>query len=142
MTETDKRLNDNRINEAGTDMDLSELYKDEIQDTVRSMQKSADDMTENYHDHPYTAGDIVRDIIMFFVTVGVTFGWLLIMQLIISFVFLSYIHMKFDNMLIVSIVGAVLAAVVYGIVKSRKYIRLNDEKTKRKELKKEQRKDV
>ncbi|MBR6303623.1 MAG: hypothetical protein IKR35_07200, partial [Lachnospiraceae bacterium] len=71
-----------------------------------------------------------------------TFGWLLIMQLIISFVFLSYIHMKFDNMLIVSIVGAVLAAVVYGIVKSRKYIRLNDEKTKRKELKKEQRKDV
>jgi hypothetical protein len=80
----------------------------------------------------YTAFDIVKDIIFFFVVVAVAFGWLLLMLLIISFVALSYLHMKFDYMILASVIFAIIAGIVYIIVKSRKYVRLNDEKRRRK----------
>lgn len=80
----------------------------------------------------YTPFDIVKDIIFFFVVVAVAFGWLLLMLLIISFVSLSFLHMEFDHMVIASIVFAIVAGIVYIIVKSRKYVKLNDENKRRK----------
>ncbi len=113
--------------------DLSGLYRDETQDTIRSLQESADRMTENYHNNPFGAKDVIADIIFFFVVTATAFGWLLLMLLIVSFVAHTYIHLKIDKMILASAVFAVVAAVVYIIKKAQKYIRLSDEKRKRKE---------
>ena len=113
--------------------DLSGLYRDDTQDTVRSLQESADRMTENYHNNPFGAKDIIADIIFFFVVTATAFGWLLLMLLIVSFVAHTYIHLKIDKMILASAVFAVVAAVVYIIKKAQKYIRLSDEKRKHKE---------
>ncbi len=115
--------------------DLSGLYRDETQDTIRSLQESADRMTENYHDNPFGARDIITDIIFFFVVTATAFGWLLLMLLIVSFVAHTYIHLKIDKMILASAIFAVVAAVVYIIKKAQKYIRLSDEKKRRKEEK-------
>ena len=114
------------------------LYEDDTQQIVRSMQESADEMTEKYHDNPYSVKDIILDIILFFVTVAVAFGWLMIMLLIVSFVSLSYLHMKFDKMIIASVIFAVAVGVFYVIMKSRKYVKLNDEKRRRREAKRKE----
>ncbi len=115
--------------------DPSEMYTDETQELVRSMQESADRMTEAYHDNPYDVRDIIKDIIFFFITVIGAFGWLMIMLLIISFVSLSYLHLKIDKMIIASVVFAIGIGVFYIIMKSKKYVRLNDEKRRRREEK-------
>lgn len=120
--------------------DLSGLYRDDTQDTVRSLQQSADRMTENYHSNPFGAKDIIADIILFFVVTATAFGWLLLMLLIVSFVAHTYIHLKIDKMILASAIFAVVAAVVYIIKKAQKYIRLSDEKKRYKEEK--QRRDA
>ncbi len=126
----------NRIEtENAKESKLSDLYTDETQELVRSMQKNADEMNEKYHDNPFTARDIILDIIMFFVCVAGAFGWMMLMLLIISFISLSYLHFKIDKMMIVSVIAAIATAVVYIVLKARKYTRLNDEKRRRKEKK-------
>ena len=115
--------------------DLSGLYRDETQDTIRSLQESADRMTENYHNNPFGAKDLIADIIFFFVVTATAFGWLLLILLIVSFVAHTYIHLKIDKMILASAIFAVVAAVVYIIKKAQKYIRLSDEKKRRKEEK-------
>ncbi len=111
---------------------LSDLYTDDTQALVRSMQESADEMTEKYHDNPYSVRDIILDIILFFVTVAGAFGWLMLMLLIVSFVSLSYLHMKIDKMIVASVIFAVAAGVFYIVMKSKKYRKLNAEKRRRK----------
>ncbi len=112
----------NRIETEGVkDSALSDLYTDETQELVRSMQKSADEMTEKYHANPFSVRDIVLDIIMFFVCVAGAFGWMMLMLLIISFVSLSYLHFKFDKMVLASVIAAIVTAIVYIILKARKY---------------------
>ncbi|MBO4679498.1 MAG: hypothetical protein J5626_07490 [Lachnospiraceae bacterium] len=116
---------------------LSELYNDEVQASVVSMQKSADTYTERYHEKPFGKGDIILDIISFFVYVTVAFGWLLLMLLCISFVARSVFHMQFTTMLIVSGIFAFITAVVVAVRKTKKYLRLNDEARRYKERSKE-----
>ena len=112
----------NRIETEGVkDSALSDLYTDETQELVRSMQKSADEMTEKYHANPFSVRDIVLDIIMFFVCVAGAFGWMLLMLLIVSFISLSYLHFKFDKMVLASVIAAIVTAIVYIILKARKY---------------------
>ena len=101
--------------------DLSKLYTDDTQETIHSMQKSADEMTEKYHANPFSVRDIVLDIIMFFVCVAGAFGWMLLMLLIVSFISLSYLHFKFDKMVLASVIAAIVTAIVYIILKARKY---------------------
>ena len=107
--------------------DLSNLYDDEVQKSVVSMQKSADEYNDRYHEKPYGAGDIVMDIITFVVYVVVAFGWLLLMLLIVSFVARSSVHLTIDKMLIMSGVFAFFVAIFTAVKKTRKYVRLNDE---------------
>jgi len=115
--------------------DLSKLYTDDTQEAIHSMQKSADEMTEKYHANPFSVRDVVLDIIMFFVCVAGAFGWMMLMLLIVSFISLSYLHFKFDKMVLASVIAAIVVAVVYIVLKARKYTRLNDEKRRRKEKK-------
>lgn len=112
----------NRIETEGVkDSALSDLYTDETQELVRSMQKSADEMTEKYHANPFSVRDVVLDIIMFFVCVAGAFGWMLLMLLIVSFISLSYLHFQFDKMVLASVIAAIVTAIVYIILKARKY---------------------
>lgn len=68
--------------------------------------------------------DIVKDIIFFFLTVAGTFGYVLFILLLLSFMFLrffSFINLEFEHMLIISGVAAGISAVWYIIKKIRKY---------------------
>ncbi len=112
----------NRIETGGVkESVLSDLYTDETQELVRSMQKSADEATEKYHANPFSVRDVVLDIIMFFVCVAGAFGWMMLMLLIVSFISLSYLHFKFDKMVLASVIAAIVTAIVYIILKARKY---------------------
>ena len=68
--------------------------------------------------------DIIKDVIFFIITVGVTFGYILLILLIFSFMFVnavSILRLDFDHMLIYSGVGAAIAAVCYLVKMVKKY---------------------
>ena len=72
-------------------------------------------------DHKYTKIDILKDIIFFFITVAVSYGYILLMLLIISFMASRYLPMKFDDMLVYSGIGAAVVAIWYIVKKVMKY---------------------
>lgn len=51
------------------------------------------------------------------------FGWLLMMLLIVSFVFVSYIHITFDKMIVISVIFGVVIAAVYGVFQVRNMLK-------------------
>lgn len=63
--------------------------------------------------------ELVKDIIGFVFVVGIAFGWMILMLLILSFVSLSYLHFNIDDMLNFSTVFAIIAGAVYVIHKVR-----------------------
>lgn len=68
--------------------------------------------------------DIVKDIIFFFITVAVTYGYVLFILLLFSLIFVRYVatlHLDFDHMLIYSGIAAGISAVWYIIKMIRKY---------------------
>ena len=75
--------------------DLSKMYKDKKQESVNKLK----DISAEYPQKPFTAQDVVMDVIMLFVTTALAFGWMLIMLLIFSFVTLSYVHIEIGTML-------------------------------------------
>lgn len=100
--------------------DLSKMYKDKKQESVNNLK----DISAEYPQKPFTAQDVVMDIIMLFVTTAVAFGWTLIMLLIFSFVTLSYVHIEIGRMLLISTVVAVVWFVVDIVKKVAKYRKL------------------
>lgn len=100
--------------------DLSKMYKDKKQESVNNLK----DISAEYPQKPFTAQDVVMDIIMLFVTTAVAFGWTLIMLLIFSFVTLSYVHIEIETMLLISTVVAVVWFVVDVVKKVVKYRKL------------------
>jgi hypothetical protein len=100
--------------------DLSKMYKDKKQESVNNLK----DISAEYPQKPFTAQDVVMDIIMLFVTTAVAFGWTLIMLLIFSFVTLSYVHIEIGRMLLISTVVAVVWFVVDIVKKVVKYRKL------------------
>lgn len=68
--------------------------------------------------------DIVKDIVFFFLTVAGTYGYVLFILLLLSFMFLrfvAFIHLEFEQMLIISGVAAGIAAVWYVVKMIKKY---------------------
>lgn len=100
--------------------DLSKMYKDKKQESVNNLK----DISAEYPQKPFTAQDVVMDIIMLFVTTAVAFGWTLIMLLIFSFVTLSYVHIEIEMMLLISTMVAVVWFVVDVVKKVVKYRKL------------------
>lgn len=82
-------------------------------DAVKKLQIAAEKVKEQGYDQKTDIRDIIKNIIFFFFTVAIGFGWMMLMLLIISFVSLGYIHMRFDRMIIVSVVTAILAGILY-----------------------------
>ena len=93
---------------------MDNLYTDEKQDAVRSLQESADKAIEEYHKNPYDVKDIVMDVLFFFIILAAAFGWMMLMLLIISFVSLSYLHFDIKVMVGISIVFAIVMAAMYA----------------------------
>ena len=100
--------------------DLSKMYKDKKQESVNNLK----DISAEYPQKPFTAQDVVMDIIMLFFTTAVAFGWTLIMLLIFSFVTLSYVHIEIEMMLLISTMVAVVWFVVDVVKKVVKYRKL------------------
>ena len=100
--------------------DLSKMYKDKKQESVNNLK----DISAEYPQKPFTAQDVVMDIIMLFVTTAVAFGWTLIMLLIFSFVTLSYVHIEIEMMLLISTMVAGVWFVVDVVKKVVKYRKL------------------
>ncbi len=100
--------------------DLSKMYKDKKQESVNNLK----DISAEYPQKPFTAQDVVMDIIMLFITTAIAFGWTLIMLLIFSFVTLSYVHIEIETMLLISTVVAVVWFVVDVVKKVVKYRKL------------------
>ena len=68
--------------------------------------------------------DVVKDIIFFFLTVAGTYGYVLFILLLLSFMFLRFvavIRLEFEHMLVISGVAAGIYAVWYVIKMIRKY---------------------
>lgn len=68
--------------------------------------------------------DVIKDIIFFFITVGVTYGYILLILLIFSFMFVglvSVLGLDFDRMLVISGIGAGISAVWYVFKMVKKY---------------------
>lgn len=103
------------------DKNLSELYKDDKQDSVESLKAQAERISREYPDRPFTAKDVVLDIIFFFVYIAGAFVWSLGMLLIISFVTVSYLHFNIKYMIIFSVAVAIAVGIYYVIKKVKKY---------------------
>ena len=110
--------------------DLANLYGDETQESVKRFKKDAERIQEMYPGDEFTTKDIVTDIVFFFVSVALAYGWMLLMLLIVSFVTLSYIHFEYSVMKIAASVFAAVIALVYIISKVRKYNGLSRAKNK------------
>lgn len=74
--------------------------------------------------HGMSALDIVKDIIFFFITVVVTFGYIMLIQLIISFIMLSIWHFTIERMLIFAAICAFIMGIVYIVRTAMRYKRI------------------
>ena len=65
--------------------------------------------------------DILKDILFFFITIAVTYGYLFLLLLIASFVANSVLHWKIEDMYLYAAIGTVVVAIWYIVKKVRKY---------------------
>lgn len=103
--------------------DTDKVKTDEKTEAVKHLQEAADKIREEDYEGRPDVKDVVKDIIFFFISVVFAFGWMMLMQLIISFVSLGYIHMDIDRMMIVSIICGIIFGIYYlykMVVKYRK----------------------
>ena len=63
---------------------------------------------------------LIKEIITLIVVLVVIFGWMMLVQLIISFVALSYVTLKLKTMIIVSVAVAVLFGIIFEVTRIRK----------------------
>ncbi len=68
--------------------------------------------------------DIIKDIIFFFLMVGCTAGYVILLLLIISFVTLSYLHFSIEGILITGAVCGGIAGIYYIVKTVKKYRRM------------------
>lgn len=100
-------------------MKENEKPETEKQNSVEILKRIAVQVEENQKSRPVDK----LDILGFFAAVALGYGWALLMLLIISFVTLGYLHMRFDRMLVWSGLFTAGIAVLYIIHIVRKYRR-------------------
>jgi len=92
--------------------ELSDLYQDEKQKSAEILKEKAKKIKGKYSLESPMPIKIINSIISVLFTGIISFAWMLLMLMIISFVSLSYLHFKIDTMLLVSIVFGILAAII------------------------------
>ena len=96
--------------------------KDKIA-SIENLKKAADKAKEENYEGKIEVKDVILDILVFFLRIGIAFGWMILMLLLISFVSLGYLHFKIKNMVIVAVVTAAIVGIHYVykmVVKYRK----------------------
>ena len=111
---------DGRISVGKTDEERMNVEK-ENQNRVNEEDESAAVIKAGFSSKEYDARDIALDVLGFFLTAGVAFGWMMLMLLIISFVSLSYLHFDIKVMILISLAFALIVMVVYVVKKIKKY---------------------
>jgi hypothetical protein len=71
----------------------------------------------------FSAIDIIKDILCFFLMVGCTAGYVILLLLILSFITLSYLHFTIEGILITGAVSGGIAGIYYIVKIVRKYRR-------------------
>jgi len=69
----------------------------------------------------YTKKDIVKDVIFFILTTVFSFGYWMLMWLIISFVTSSYIPFKIEGIFVLAILCTVAVDIIYILKKVKIY---------------------
>ena len=67
--------------------------------------------------------DIIKEVMCFFLWVGCTAGYVILLLLILSFITLSYLHFTIEGILITGAVSGGIAGVYYIVKTVRKYRR-------------------
>ena len=111
---------DGRISVGKTDEERMNVEK-ENQNRLNEEDESAAVIKAGFSSKEYDARDIALDVLGFFLTAGVAFGWMMLMLLIISFVSLSYLHFDIKVMILTSLAFALIVMVVYVVKKIKKY---------------------
>lgn len=101
--------------------DLADYYTDEKQETIKSLQGSAEHVRQEYPANAVRTADYVKAVLGFFVVTAAGFGWMLLMLLIVSFVTLSYLHFNIGKMLVASGIFAAVVAVIYVVFTIKKF---------------------
>lgn len=116
-------MDENKIPEQEQEKNVNSTCttEEEMLASVEAMKQTADRALEEASKHPFHTADVVRDILGFFVTTAIAFGWTLLMLLILSFISLGYLHFKFDHMVLCAAVVAAATAVYYLVRKVNKY---------------------
>lgn len=119
-TEGELSARDGRIFVGKTDEERMNVEK-ENQNRLNEEDESAAVIKAGFSSKEYDARDIALDVLGFFLTAGVAFGWMMLMLLIISFVSLSYLHFDIKVMILISLAFALIVMVVYVVKKIKKY---------------------
>jgi putative effector of murein hydrolase len=82
---------------------------------------TTEELLHGGYKEPFTAKDLVREIIIGIITMAFAGGWVFLMLMIISFVTLSYLQFHFKRMVIASIVCGILAGILYVVATVKKY---------------------
>lgn len=72
-------------------------------------------------DKKYTPKDRIKDAIFFVLTVAGSYGYMLMMLMIFSFMTVAVIPLDFEHMLIISGVVAAIVAICYIVKMIKKY---------------------
>lgn len=102
---------------------LADYYKDDKQKSVNALKEDAKSMKEKYSLDTPKPVRVAKIVFGTLLAGAFAFGWLLVMLLIVSFVFLSYVHITFDKMLVISAIFGVAIATVYGVFKVKNMLK-------------------
>ena len=106
------------------------MSEKEIKDAVESLKKEAKDAAR--YEDDVDAWDLVKTILRFVATVVLSFGWMMLMLLIISFVGLGYLHLEIKVMFLVAILFAVIAGgfYIHGKIRGERIRRIRKKEKK------------
>jgi len=102
---------------------LADYYNDDKQESVNSLKAGAKHVKDNYSLETPKPVQIAKLVFGTILAGAFAFGWLLTMLLIASFVLLSYMHMTFDKMLVISAIFGGVIAIVYVVLKLRNVLK-------------------
>ncbi len=94
---------------------------DDKQKSVEYLRSASEKIRREGYEDRIDIRDVAKDIVFFLIYVGIGFGWVLLMLLIISFVSLGYLHFKLENMIVAASVSAILVGIYYIFRMIKKY---------------------
>ena len=96
------------------------MKEEEIRESYEYLKTTADKALEDAAARSRRV-DIIEEIVGFVFTVLLAFGWMMLVLLLISFVGLAYVHFEIAQMLVWSVMFALVIAVIEALGLIRKH---------------------